>query len=143
METLAEFKDFIEKGHLEYRPNTTVDCVIFGYQAGELKVLLLRNTLQIKWCLPGGYIRKDETLEEAASRITKNRTGIGNLFLHQFKAFGDPDRNLTQSIDEDKLSEFVDMAINPGLAERPNHYHWLLCHHRHSKSAAGSGYFFK
>ena len=120
METLAEFRDFIEKGHLEYRPNTTIDCVIFGYHAGELKVLLLRNKLQIKWCLPGGYIRKDETLDEAASRITKNRTGIGNLFLHQFKAIGDPDRNKAQSIDVNKLSEFVDMDIrNPGWLKGP------------------------
>jgi ADP-ribose pyrophosphatase YjhB (NUDIX family) len=120
MESLAEFKAFIEKGHLEYRPNISIDCVIFGYHAGELKVLLVRNTLQTMWCLPGGYIRKVENLDEAASRITKNRTGIGNLFLHQFKAFGNPDRNKSQTIDLNKLSEFVDVdSISPGWLNGP------------------------
>jgi ADP-ribose pyrophosphatase YjhB (NUDIX family) len=109
MESLEEFKAFIKKGHLEYRPNISIDCVIFGYRAGQLKVLLVRNKLLTRWCLPGGYIRKTETLDEAAARITKNRTGIGNLYLHQFKAFGDPNRNKTKSVDMNKLSEFIEL----------------------------------
>ncbi len=120
MESLEEFKAFIKKGHLEYRPNTSVDCVIFGYHEGELKVLLVRNKLLTKWCLPGGYIRKVETLEEAASRITMNRTGIGNLFLQQFKAFGNPDRNQSQTVDMNRLSEYVKMdSRNLGWLEGP------------------------
>lgn len=120
MESIAEFKAFINKGHLEYRPNASVDCVIFGYHAGELKVLLVRNKLLTKWCLPGGYILKVETLDEAASRITRNRTGINNLYLHQFKAFGNPDRNRAQTVDMKKLSEIVKIdSKNPGWLEGP------------------------
>jgi 8-oxo-dGTP diphosphatase len=120
MESLEEFKAFIKKGHLEYRPNTSVDCVIFGYHAGELKVLLVRNKILTKWCLPGGYIRKVETLDEAASRITRNRAGIGNLYLHQFKAFGNPDRHQAHPVDMDKLSEIITIdSKNLGWLEGP------------------------
>ncbi len=111
METNEEFKVFLEKGHLEYRPNVTIDCVIFGYHAGEVKVLLVQNNVLTRWCLPGGYIRKEETLDEAAASIAKNRAGIENLFLHQFKAFGDPNRNDKKSIDFTRVSELAD--VNP------------------------------
>ncbi|MEO7989999.1 MAG: NUDIX domain-containing protein [Chryseolinea sp.] len=112
METIAEFKDFIKRGSQTYRPNTTVDCVIFGFHEGKLKVLLMKNKIFTMWCLPGGYIKKEETLEEAASRIANYRTGINNLFLKQFKAFGDPDRNEAHSVNFHELSKFV--KLDPG-----------------------------
>lgn len=120
MESLAEFKTFINKGHLEYRPNVSIDCAIFGYHSGDLKVLLVRNKLLTMWCLPGGYIKKDETLDDAASRISMNRTGIGNLFLHQFKAFGNPDRNHDRSVDWKQITDLVDgNAGNIGWLDGP------------------------
>jgi ADP-ribose pyrophosphatase YjhB (NUDIX family) len=93
MESLAELQHFFKEGHLEYRPNLTIDSAIFGYHNSELQVLLVKNKIVTKWCLPGGFVRKSESLDQAATRITAERTGIGNLFLKQFKAFGDPGRN--------------------------------------------------
>ena len=62
MEKLQDLKDFLKKGYLDYRPNLTLDCAIFGYHEGELKLLLVKNIIFTKWCLPGGYIKKDEFL---------------------------------------------------------------------------------
>src|SRR5271170_3035897 len=93
METLDEVKFFFKKGYLEYRPNLTLDCAIFGYRGGDLQILLVRNKILTKWCLPGGFVKKKETLHEAAGRISAERTGIRNLFFKQFKTFGDPRRN--------------------------------------------------
>ena len=93
METLQDLQYFFTKGYIDHRPNLTIDCAIFGYHEGELQLLLVKNKFFTMWCLPGGFVRKDESLEEAATRITAERTGIGNLFLKQFKAFGDPGRN--------------------------------------------------
>jgi len=115
METLKEIQDFFHKGYLEYRPNLTVDCAIFGYHGGELQLLLVKNKVFTKWCLPGGYIRKDENLDQAAARITAERSGISNLFLKQFKTFGDPGRNSPRSVDEEQLFKLTGMKINePG-----------------------------
>ena len=103
METLQDIQDFFKKGYEEYRPNLTVDCAIFGYHDGELKLLLVKNKVITKWCLPGGFVKKAENLYEAAARITAERTGIGNLFMKQFKTFGNPGRNSSQGIfDEEK-----------------------------------------
>jgi NUDIX domain len=52
------------------RPALTVDCVVFGFDEGDLKVLLIERALapfKGKWALPGGFVGMDETLDEAAN----------------------------------------------------------------------------
>jgi len=51
------------------RAALTVDCVVYGFDGGELKVLLIQRGLEPfkgRWALPGGFVRLDETLDEAA-----------------------------------------------------------------------------
>ncbi|TLV03847.1 NUDIX hydrolase [Dyadobacter luticola] len=71
----------------------SIDCVIFGFHAGELKVLLLRWKETDGWSLPGGRIFKEESLNAAAVRILQERTGLTEIFLHQYYTFGDTNRN--------------------------------------------------
>lgn len=73
----------------------TIDCVIFGFQKGSLEVLLIRHGRGIRkgeWGLPGGWIRKDEGIDQAAARVLYELTGVKNIYLEQLKAFGNPDR---------------------------------------------------
>jgi 8-oxo-dGTP diphosphatase len=74
----------------------TVDCVIFGFEENELKVLLIRSDLQVfegKWSLLGDILKETEDPEEAAYRILLQRTGMNDVFLDQVKAFGSPNRH--------------------------------------------------
>jgi len=108
MNELEAVRHFFEESYQEYRPNLTLDCAIFGYHEGELKLLLVKNKIVTRWCLPGGYIKKTESLEEAAGRTTAERTGLDGLFLKQFKAFSKPGRNTSQPwLDEEKLFELT------------------------------------
>jgi 8-oxo-dGTP diphosphatase len=114
METLAEMQYFFREGYLDYRPCLTVDCAIFGYHNGQLQLLLVKNKIITKWCMPGGFVRKDESLDQAATRITAERAGIGNLFLKQFKAFGDPGRNDPRgAFEPESLFELVGVKLEP------------------------------
>src|ERR1051325_7196453 len=73
------------------RAALTVDCVVFGFDEGELKVLLIQRALEPfkgKWALPGGFVRLDETLEEAARRELAEETGLTDVFLEQLYSFG-------------------------------------------------------
>ncbi len=81
-----------EEAYKTYLPHISVDCVVFGFNESSLNVLLLKMIGEPKWQLPGGYVLKDETIEEAAIRDLKSRTGATNIFLHQFKVFSDPKR---------------------------------------------------
>jgi len=77
------------------RPALTVDCVVFGL--GEhLEVLLVKRALapfEGQWALPGGFVRMEESLEEAARRELEEETGLSEVFLEQLYTFGDPGRD--------------------------------------------------
>jgi 8-oxo-dGTP diphosphatase len=73
------------------RPALTVDCVIFGFDEGELKVALVQRDLppfKGKWALPGGFVHLDETLEDAARRELAEETGLSDIYLEQLYTFG-------------------------------------------------------
>src|SRR5215472_4645432 len=73
------------------RAALTVDCVVFGFDEGELKVLLIERGLEPfkgHWALPGGFVRLDETLDAAARRELEEEAGLGNVFLEQLYTFG-------------------------------------------------------
>ena len=88
----------VEKiSHLDYfNIAISVDCVIFGYDDKELKVLLIKSDLEEFAGLDsllGDLIRTDEDLETASYRILKDRTGLDDVFLEQVQAFGSLDRH--------------------------------------------------
>jgi 8-oxo-dGTP diphosphatase len=85
--------EFFAKGHLHFLPNISIDCVIFGFHNDQLKVLLLQWKETHRWCLPGGFIYRDEHIEDAAVRILQSRTGLEDIYLQQFRTFGDPQRD--------------------------------------------------
>jgi len=89
-------QDFLQKGGEIYLRHLSVDCVIFGFHENQLKVLLLkwRNG---PWCLPGGFVKKNESLQESATRTLRERTDLKDIFLQQFYAFGHPSREKGKS----------------------------------------------
>jgi 8-oxo-dGTP diphosphatase len=78
------------------RPALTVDCAVFGVDDEDLKVALIQRDLEPfagRWALPGGFVRADEALEDAARRELEEETGIERVFLEQLFTFGDPGRD--------------------------------------------------
>jgi 8-oxo-dGTP diphosphatase len=81
--------------------NISVDCVIFGFDFKQLNVLFVErklldeNTEKVlidDWTLTGYHIFKDEDFDTAAARILKEVSGLDNIYLEQFYAFGKVDR---------------------------------------------------
>jgi 8-oxo-dGTP diphosphatase len=78
------------------RPALTVDCVVFGFDEGEMKALLIergQEPFKGRWALPGGFVRVDETLDAAARRELAEETGLTNVFLEQLYTFSEVDRD--------------------------------------------------
>jgi len=77
----------------QYLHNLSINCVIFGFSDKVLKVLIAKYKFgRGAWNLPGGYIRKTESIDKAAARILKERTKLQNIYLEQFRVFGDEKR---------------------------------------------------
>ena len=73
-----------------------LDCVIFGFHEGELSLLLLKRNFEPakgEWSLMGGFIRHDESIDEAAKRVLKELTGLENVYMEQIGIFGEIDRD--------------------------------------------------
>jgi 8-oxo-dGTP diphosphatase len=73
----------------------TIDCVIFGFNKASLEVLLVQHAggeSMGKWGLLGGYMKKEESADDAAQRIVYELTSLDNIYLEQLKAFTNPDR---------------------------------------------------
>ena len=74
----------------------SVDCIIFGFDKGKLKVLVGKRKMDPgrgEWSLYGGFVRSDESIDEAADRVLYDLTGLRNVYMRQVGAFGSVDRD--------------------------------------------------
>lgn len=108
-------KDFMKTAPGIYMPGLSLDAVIFGFHDDKLKVLLLRFGDTSYFTLPGGYIKKDEDLDDAALRILQERTGLENVYLEQFYTSGNKSRS----------KETVAKEIVEKIVGRLPHQHWF------------------
>lgn len=77
-------------------PALTADCVVFGFDGQELRVLLIERDIDPykgRWALPGGFVRIDETVESCAQRELEGETGLHLAHLEQLKVFSGVDRD--------------------------------------------------
>lgn len=73
-----------------------VDCIIFGFDGEDFKLLLIQRALEPekgKWSLMGGFVQPKESLDEAAKRILEQLTGLKKVYLEQMHVFGAPERD--------------------------------------------------
>jgi 8-oxo-dGTP diphosphatase len=94
-----------------HNPNVSTDCVVFGFDQDELKVLLIEQKsepsqgLKIQYALPGDLVLQDEALDEAAERVLFELTQLKGIYLKQFYTFGSVDR-VKNVKDQDWLRTF-------------------------------------
>lgn len=118
----------IEKiSHIEYfNIAVSVDCVIFGYDNKELKVLLIKSDLEEfigLWSLLGDLVRPDENLERAPYRVLKERTGLDDVYLEQVHAFGELGRHPSGRVITVAYYSLIDIKHHK-LKLTHNELHW-------------------
>ncbi len=86
----------LKRYNRQNRMLVAVDCIIFGFEGQDIKLLLIKRGFQPakgRWSLMGGFVQPGESFEAAAQRVLKQLTGLENVYLEQLFAFGDPDRD--------------------------------------------------
>ena len=74
----------------------SVDCIVFGFEKNKLKLLVGRRQMDPgrgEWSLYGGFVKTNESLEDAASRVLQDLTGLKKIYMQQIGAFGAIDRD--------------------------------------------------
>lgn len=74
----------------------SVDCIIFGFDKGSLKLLLLKRNFEPakgSWSLMGGFVQEEESIDDAAKRVLAELTGLEHVYMEQVGTFGDVKRD--------------------------------------------------
>ena len=82
--------------HINPKFYVSVDCIIFGFDEGELKLLLLKRNFAPamgEWSLMGGFVQEYESVDDAAKRVLNELTGLENVYMQQVGTFGNIDRD--------------------------------------------------
>ena len=102
------------------RPALTADCVVFGLDQEDLKVLLIQRGLtpfKGQWAIPGGFVHVGEAPEAAARRELEEETGLRDIFLEQLYTFGDPARDPREHVVTVAYYALVNLSDHPVQAD--------------------------
>lgn len=106
-----------------------VDCIIFGFDGENLKILLIKRGFEPekgKWSLMGGFIQENESLDEAANKILLQLTGLDGVYLEQLQAFGDPQRDPKDRIVSVAYFALIDIHKYETQLNDRYHAEWFL-----------------
>lgn len=105
-----------------------IDCIIFGFNGTDLSLLLLKRNFQPaegEWSLMGGFVQRDESVDDAAKRVLHELTGLDNVYMEQVGTFGSIDRDPGERVISTAYYALINMdAYDRELVEQHNAY-WV------------------
>jgi len=106
----------------------SVDCIIFGFEANKLKVLIGKRKMDPgrgEWSLYGGFVRNDEGVDEAANRTLFELTGIRNVYMRQVGAFGSVDRDPGERVVSIAYYALINVADYSAKLQKEHQLEWV------------------
>lgn len=97
-------------------PHLSYDSVIFGFNGKQLRILILEYHNTGLFALPGGFVKQDESLDDAVKRGVSKRTGLDHIYLEQFHTFGSLTRSDAQAMKRILKGNDLDLET----------HHWML-----------------
>lgn len=114
----------MKKNYSQYSKHlVAVDCIIFGFDGKNLKILLIKRNFEPKkgeWSLMGGFVGDEETLDEAAIRVLNSLTGLENIYLEQLRSYGEIKREPTARIISVSYYALINIEDNFNINEKYN-----------------------
>ena len=132
----------------------SVDCIIFGFEDSKLKLLIGRRQMDPgrgEWSLYGGFVRVDESLEDAANRVLYELTGMKKTYMKQVGAFGAIDRDPGERVISIAYCALINVSDYDDMLREQHHLEWvnidempkLYSDHKEMGHAPGSGTVFR
>src|SRR5690606_9467483 len=105
-----------------------VDCIIFGFDKGTLKILLIKRDFEPelgRWSLMGGFLKEDENLDQAAIRILHHLTGLRTIYMEQLYTFSKVDRDPGERTLSVTYYALIDIATHDEELIQSNSAQWF------------------
>lgn len=106
-----------------------VDCIVFGFDGQNLKILLIKRGFEPKkdhWSLMGGFMQATESTDQAATRVLKQLTGLDGVYLEQFQTFSAPDRDPIERTISVAYFALIDIHQYEKQISEEYHPEWFL-----------------
>mgnify|MGYP002621306484 FL=1 len=106
----------------------SVDCIIFGFTDNKLKILIGKRNMEPyrgEWSLYGGFVRSDESVDDAAHRVLFELTGLRTLYMRQVGAFGSVDRDPGERVVSVAYYVFINVADYDDRLRKEYHLEWV------------------
>ena len=121
---MEKFRSFYES---HPRFHVAIDCVVFGFKDNELKILIQQRNFepfQGVWSLMGGFVRENEDIDEAATRVCNELTGLKDVYMRQVGAYGKVDRDPGARVVSIAYCVLIDIDRYNGQLNMINNSYW-------------------
>lgn len=108
-----------------------VDCIIFGFEDGKLKLLIIKrkvDPMEGAWSLVGGFVQDGESTDNAAIRVLRQTTGIQDIYMDQLQCYGDTDRDTGARVISIAYYALIRISEHDRLLAAAHGAHWLSLH---------------
>ncbi len=108
-----------------------VDCIIFGFEDGKLKLLIIQrkvDPLEGAWSLVGGFVQEGEHTDHAAIRVLRQTTGIRDIYMDQLRSYGDAGRDTGARVISIAYYALIRISEHDRLLAQEHGAHWLSLH---------------
>lgn len=105
-----------------------VDCIIFGFEAGKLKLLMIKRTVEPlvgAWSLVGGFVQEGESIDSAATRVLRQTTGIHDIYMDQLACYGDANRDTGARVISVVYYALIRISEHDRMLADQHGAHWL------------------
>jgi 8-oxo-dGTP diphosphatase len=105
-----------------------VDCIIFGFDGERLKALFVKRNFEPekgRWSLMGGFVKKDESVNDAAGRILEQLTGLHNIYMEQLSCFGEVNRDPGGRVVSVAYYALINISDYPKELMEEHHTKWF------------------
>ena len=105
-----------------------IDCIIFGFDKGELNLLLLKRNFEPamgEWSLMGGFVQEGESTDDAAKRVLKELTGLDKVYMEQVGAFGEVERDPGERVVSVAYCALININGSDAGQERLHNAFWV------------------
>jgi len=107
---------YLREGRADFIPQLSINCVIFGFTGTRLMVLATQPAGTGLWLVPGNFVDQQESINQSAYRAVSSQLGLDQIFLRQFKTFGEANRSFAGEM----ADYFAESGIDGSL------YEWMV-----------------